>query len=179
VDILMTRASYRVLPVEPLTAEAFRPFGDVIEARTGGPHFPINGGRAERFHDLASVDTSEGRGRPVISVVRSQASSLPLELMLLERHLRGSQAFVPLSQAAFLVVVAPAGDAPAPEQVRCFLPAPGQGVNYARGTWHHPLIALSDGADFLVVDRAGPDGEIDCEETLLLGETLVVDNIRA
>jgi ureidoglycolate lyase len=151
----------------------------VIEARNDGHHFPINEGRAERFHDLAFIDSSEGRGQPVNSVARSQQSSRPIELTLLERHLRGSQAFIPLSQPAFLVVVAPAGDVPAVGQVRCFLPARGQGVNYTRGTWHHPLIALTDGADFLVVDRAGPDGEIDCDETLLLSETLVVDNIPA
>ena len=28
-------------------------------------------------------------------------------------------------------------------------------MNYARGTWHHPLLALQAVRDFLVVDRGG------------------------
>ena len=48
--------------------------------------------------------------------------------------------------------------------LRCFVCANGQGVNYARGTWHHPLLAIGAESDFLVVDRAGAPGEVDCEE---------------
>ncbi|MCI4428738.1 MAG: ureidoglycolate lyase [Burkholderiales bacterium] len=171
-------ATCRALRVEPLTAEAFAPFGDVIEARDAGKRVTINRGRAERFHDLAFVDASEGRGRPVISIVRSQPSPLPIRLTLLERHLLGSQAFVALPPAAFLVVVAAAGARPVIERVRCFLPASGQGVNYARGTWHHPLIALNAAADFLVLDRAAPDGEVDCEEWVF-DETLLIEDLGA
>ena len=37
---------------EPLTRENFAPFGDVID--TGGDnHYPINGGKTERYHALA------------------------------------------------------------------------------------------------------------------------------
>jgi len=169
-------ASHRSLRVERLTTEAFGPFGDVIEARDAGNRLTINRGRAERFHSLAFVDAAEGRGRPVISIVRSQPSLLPIRLTLLERHLLGSQAFIPLPPAAFLVVVAAAGAVPVMEHARCFLPSPGQGVNYARGTWHHPLLALNGVADFLVVDRAAPDGEVDCEEWVL-DETILVENL--
>ena len=40
---------------EPLTREAFAPFGQVIET-AGAAHYPINAGMAERYHDLATVD---------------------------------------------------------------------------------------------------------------------------
>ena len=169
-------ATHRALRVERLTAEAFRPFGDVIEARDAGKSLTINRGRAVRFPDLAFVDATEGGGWPAISVVRSEPSSLPLRLTLLERHVLGSQAFIALPPAAFLVVVAAAGAAPVIERIRCFLPSPGQGVNYARGTWHHPLLALNGAADFLVVDRAAPDGEVDCEEWVP-GETIWVEDL--
>ena len=36
-----------------------------------------------------------------------------------------------------------------------------QGVNYATGVWHHPLLALEGVCDFLVVDRAGPGPNCD------------------
>jgi ureidoglycolate lyase len=89
-------------------------------------------------------------------------------LRLIERHALGSQAFMPLALRRFLVVVAAAGPAPAPSQLRCFVARPGQGVNYAAGTWHHPLIALDEGGDFLVIDRAGPNAAADCDEHSLL-----------
>ncbi|MFZ2648709.1 MAG: ureidoglycolate lyase [Burkholderiaceae bacterium] len=170
--------THRALRVERLTAEAFLPFGDVIEARDAGNRRSINRGRAERFDALACVDATEGRGRPVISVVRSQPSPLPIELTLLERHVLGSQAIIALPPAEFLVVVAQAGAVPVIEGIRCFLAAPGQGVNYARGTWHHPLIALHGVGDFLLVDRAAAHGEVDCEEWLF-GETIVVEDLGA
>jgi ureidoglycolate lyase len=156
------------LPVEPLEAHAFSRFGDVIEAGRGGQHWTINEGFAERFDDLARLDTLRQDGRPVLSMFRARPRTLPLQLRLVERHLLGSQAFVPLRAQRFLVVVAPAGPAPTPTDLRCFMTRPGQGVNYAAGTWHHPLIALDAGGDFLVIDRGGPHASDDCEELSLL-----------
>jgi ureidoglycolate lyase len=157
------------LPVEPLEAHAFSPFGDVIEAGGSAARRTINEGFAERFDDLARLDTQREEGRPVLSVFRARPRALPLQLRLLERHLLGSQAFMPLLSQRFLVVVAPGGAAPALAQLRCFLARPGQGVNYAAGTWHHPLIALDAGGDFLVIDRGGPQPREDCEEHSLRG----------
>lgn len=161
------------LPVEPFEAQAFAPFGDVIEAAGARPHRTINEGFAERYDDLARLDTARQGGRPVLSVFRARPRALPMQLRLVERHLLGSQAFFPLHAQRFLVVVAPAGPAPTPAQLRCFITQPGQGVNYAAGTWHHPLIALGDG-DFLVVDRGGPEGSEDCEEHSLLEDDVWV-----
>jgi ureidoglycolate lyase len=156
------------LPVEALEAHAFSPFGDVIEAGGSGAHWTINEGFAERFDDVARLDTLRQEGRPVLSVFRARPRALPLQLRLVERHLLGSQAFVPMQAQRFLVVVAAAGPAPGPQQLRCFMTSPGQGVNYAAGTWHHPLIALDAGGDFLVLDRGGPNASEDCEEHSLL-----------
>ena len=69
---------------------------------------------------------------------------------------------MPLAPARFVVVVAPADAADPFAAARCFVAAPGQGVQYRRGTWHHPLLALDAVTDFLVVDRSGP--EVDCDE---------------
>lgn len=152
------------LTIEPLSAEAFRPFGDVIEASDTARHFPINDGYAERYHDLAQLDVAAQGGRPLVSIFRASPRQFPLQLALLERHPLGSQAFVALSGLPFLVVVAPAGAEPQLAQLRCFRAARGQGVNYARGTWHHPLIALQAPCDFLVLDRGGQAGDANCDE---------------
>ena len=149
------------LPVEALTRAAFAPYGEVIEADAAGA-IAINAGSAQRFHALAAVDTAHAGGHAVISVVRAQPRTLPFTVQILERHPLGTQAFVPLDPALrYLVVVASAIDA-AP---RAFLATHGQGVNYSRGTWHHPLLALDRVSDFLVVDRAGPGAN--CEEVQL------------
>ena len=49
----------REIFVQPLTREAFAPFGDVIETE-GAHRFPINHGMCMRYHDLARVETTGG-----------------------------------------------------------------------------------------------------------------------
>jgi ureidoglycolate lyase len=164
-----------VLAIEALSAEAFRAFGDVIEASDAVRHFPINDGYAERYHDLARVDVASSGGHALINIFRAKPRSLPFELQLLERHPLGSQAFMPLSPLRYLVVVAPAAEQPDLRNLRCFEAAPGQGVNYACGTWHHPLIALHASCDFLVVDRGGAD-DANCDVYPLTDSSLWIES---
>ncbi|MCX9154538.1 ureidoglycolate lyase [Niveibacterium sp. 24ML] len=145
------------LPVEPLNREAFAPFGDVIEASDAVRHFTINGGNTERYHDLARLEPGDD-GRMIVSIFRGQPRTLPFAITMVERHPRGSQAFIPLNGRDYLVVVA---TAPEPGALRCFLARGDQGVNYAAGTWHHPLLALDAVSDFLVLDRSGPGANCD------------------
>lgn len=150
----------RLLVPLPLTRESFDPYGDVIDAAVGDP-IEINQGTTERFHDLADVDVDAEGGRPLINIFRGAPTALPFDVRMLERHPLGSQAFVPMARARFLVVVAPPGDEPGPDELQAFVAKPGQGVNYARGTWHHPLLALDQPTDFVVIDRGGPGGNVD------------------
>lgn len=153
----------KTLRIEPLTRAAFAPFGDVIELE-GAKQIPINLGTTIRYHDLARVDVADEGGRPLVNLFRGQPRTLPFEVTMLERHPLGSQAFVPLTEKPYIVVVAPAGRL-APEGVRAFVTRGWQGVNYAKGVWHHPLIALDAVSDFLVVDRGGEGPNCD-EQTL-------------
>jgi ureidoglycolate lyase len=143
----------------PLTAEAFAPFGEVIEASERAERLSINYGSTIRFNDLAHIDVAEGGGHPIVSVFRAKPIQ-PLILKVLERHPLGSQAFMPLHGRPYLVTVAPAGELEL-ANVRIFRAGPGQGVNYAKGVWHHFLLALETESDFLVVDRAGPGENLD------------------
>jgi len=149
----------RTITVEPLTREAFAPFGQVIEI-AGARHYPINNGMTERYHDLARVELAGTNPRPLISIFRGQPYTLPLELRLVERHPLGSQAFYPLSDRPFLVVVA-LDDAGTPGMPRAFLTAPGQGVNIAINTWHGVLTPLGAVSDFIVVDRGGDGNNLE------------------
>lgn len=158
------------LPVEPLSRAAFAPFGDVIAADEAARHYPINEGTTERFHDLAQVDVCAEGGRTLINIFRARPRALPFAVDMLERHPLGSQAFVPLSARPYLVVVAPAGVLD-PDAVRAFVVEDGRGVNYARGVWHHPLLALGGVSDFLVIDRGGSGHNLD-EVTLPMPRVL-------
>lgn len=148
-----------ILRPQPLTAAEFAAFGDIIAP--GDASQLINRGTTRQFDDMARVDVATEGGRPRVSIYRVVPYALPLTISMLERHPLGSQLFMPLHGEPFLIVVARAGDHIDPANVRAFLGNGGQGVNYHRGTWHHPVIALRDPSEFLVVDRSGPGSNYD------------------
>jgi ureidoglycolate lyase len=152
----------RELTPEPLTAEAFAPFGKVIEASDTAVKLDINQGHAVRYDRLAQLDVADEGGVGAISLFRARPLA-NLVLKQFERHPLGSQSFVPLSGRPYLVAVAPVGDFD-PQGVRLFRAEGHQGVHYGKGVWHHFLLVLEE-SDFLVVDRAGPRDN--CEETEL------------
>ncbi|MCW3846639.1 ureidoglycolate lyase [Sphingomonas sp. LB-2] len=149
----------RDIAPEPLTAEAFAPFGSVIEASESAVQVTINQGHAVRYDRLADVDVADRGGTGVISLFRATPLDSPV-LKLFERHPLGSQSFMPLGGGPYLVAVAPAGDFDA-ASVRVFRAGAHQGVHYRKGTWHHFLLTLEAESDFLVVDRAGPGDNLD------------------
>ncbi|MCP1367724.1 ureidoglycolate lyase, partial [Halomonas sp. BBD48] len=108
-----------------------------------------------RYHDLARVETLGDEAHTLISIFVSQPVEMPLTLGFLERHPQGSQAFMPLHEERFLVVVAPPGESIDPQQVRAFVTDGRQGVNYRAGTWHAIQSVLDREGEFLVVDRGG------------------------
>ncbi|WP_110707186.1 ureidoglycolate lyase [Salinicola sp. CR57] len=144
------------LIAQPLSAKPFAPFGDVIDSR-GSESFPINNGRTRRHHALAKIEIVDTPSPPLISIFVSQPVTLPLEIELLERHPLGSQAFMPLHEERFIVVVAPPGDDIDPNAIRAFVTDGHQGVNYRAGTWHAVHSVLEKEGEFLVVDRGGAD----------------------
>ena len=154
------------LKPEPLTAKAFAPFGDVVEME-GAKHFPINQGFAERFNDLARVDVMAEGGSVNVSIVSAIVRAQPIGLKLMERHPLGSQIFYPLQDRPWMVVVCV--DPHDNKSFRTYMATGRQGVNYARNTWHFPLLVLDAGSRFLIVDRKGPGTNL---------EEVAIDEIR-
>jgi len=147
----MSVPAARALRPEPLTREAFAPFGTVVET-AGATAIPINQGTTMRYHALAEADPGPD-GRAILSIFVAMPRPTPVAITMLERHPLGGQAFMPLAARDWLVVVA---EAPETAQLRCFRATGYQGVQYKRGVWHHPLLVLEPHHAFLVVDRAGP-----------------------
>ena len=147
--------------IELLSSEKFIAFGDVIELRD--KPVLINKGFTQKYADLAKIDTTAEGGQVSVNIFRTNPQSLPFKIQLLERHPLSSQAFYPLSDQPYLVVVAPAGELDE-SKIRIFL-ARNQGVNYHAGTWHHFSLALNTVSDFLVIDRKGSGPN--CDEVFL------------
>jgi ureidoglycolate lyase len=147
------------LQIEPLTKEAFAAFGDVIEVE-GSDHFTINNGSTERYHDLAKVDVGD-KGRVLVNIFRAKPLEYPLNIRMVERHPVGSQAFIPLGNNPYLVLVASGQEVVSFETIKVFHATGHQGVNYYAGTWHHPVLALEAVSDFLVIDRGGEGNNCD------------------
>nr|WP_306120440.1 MULTISPECIES: ureidoglycolate lyase [unclassified Roseitalea] len=137
----------------PLTAAAFAPYGEVLEA-SGEADLIINQGNCGRWHDRAALDF-DPNGRAGISIFKARPRSLPYTLALFERHPLGSQAFIPMAASPYLVCVA-SDESDKPVAPRAFLASPGQGINIGRNVWHGVLTPLGEPGLFAVVDRIGP-----------------------
>lgn len=159
------------LDIKPLTKDNFAPFGDVISVQ-GSDHFLINDGSTERYHDLAKIELLND-GKPLINIFRATPLDYPLKVKLVERHPLGSQAFIPMNGGPYLVLVAPAGENVRPEDLEAFIATGDQGVNYHAGTWHHPVLAVNEVSDFIVVDRGG-DGH-NCDELFFEDDEIWLD----
>ena len=157
------------LSIEPLTKQAFAPFGEVIETKGVIP-LSINQGYAQRFNDLANIDVAAEGGQTNISWFVASLRPTPIAIRMMERHPLGSQLFVPLNGADWLVVVC--ADPRDETSYRAFAAKGHQGVNYARNCWHHPLLVGKEASPFLVVDRKGDGNNL---EEYWLDETMQLD----
>jgi ureidoglycolate lyase len=151
--------SVRALVPEPLTKAAFAPFGEVIETE-GAETRVINDGFALRRHALAGVEPGEG-GRAILSIFDATPRPFPIVIDMLERHPLASQAFFPLVERDWLVVVAEGEGAPDLATLRCFRATGRQGVNYGVGVWHFPVLILTEAQSFLVADREGSGSNLE------------------
>lgn len=147
----------RNLNVTPLNAAEFAPYGDVIEL-AGAPDKLINQGMCGRHHDLAKMDFSDGRAG--ISLFDAKARHLPYLVDMVERHPMGSQAFIPITQTRFLVVVAEDRNGK-PVNPKGFITQPGQSINLYRNIWHGVLAPFERPGVFAVVDRIGSGGNLE------------------
>jgi len=165
----MTGAS---IQSQVINKEAFAPYGELI-ACDGAMTYQCNQGRAIRYHDLLkNLDITDKSGKVGLSIYKSVPSPIPFEVEVMERHPLGTQAFIPMTkdhQSRYLVAVAPAGDFN-PALITAFIVQGQVGINYKKGIWHLPIVALDGDMDFLAIDRIGP--EKNCDEVIFSPDEL-------
>ena len=152
----MKREDVKEIFARPLSAEAFAPYGDVVEA-------PAQPGRA--YFESSIGNLRPGAEPKLWMLTKLPAAPLPLEFHSLERHEFSSQSFVPIEIGRWLVVVAPhaAQQGPAIDGVEAFLARPTQGVSYRPNVWHGALTVFDKPARlcvFMWLDSTAADEEI-------------------
>jgi ureidoglycolate lyase len=136
------------LEIEPLTAEAFRPFGSLFDAKR----------RPAERRTLIYDKGFDVDGKTIIGVIWQPVAELTFTQM--ERHFNITQAFIPMSGSPSVVAVAAPTDpenpedVPSPHRVRAFLIDGTVGFRYKVGTWHslERFILRPPGATFVIVN---------------------------
>lgn len=145
-------ATMQTLKPQHLTPQNFSNYGDVIETK-GHKGISINSGNCLRYHNLASLDMCDS-GVAGISLFDARPCPNPIKLAYVERHPRGSQAFLPTGTDPYLIIVADDADG-VPATPKVFKSSGYQGVNYHRNVWHGVLTPVVKQGLFVVVDYIG------------------------
>tara|TARA_Y100000590_G_scaffold84320_1_gene94209 strand:+ start:27 stop:524 length:498 start_codon:yes stop_codon:yes gene_type:complete len=142
-----------IIKPQKITRKNFKKFGDLISTRKIKP-ININNGYAKRFDNLCAINTSLKKGNTIMSIFSAKKRKFPMKIDMMEKHPLGSQAFVPMSETEFLVIVAPKSKKPNIKKIKSFIVPKQTGINYKPGIWHFPLISTKN-MNFLVIDRKG------------------------
>ena len=151
---------------QPLTAEAFAPFGSLaaIDA-TGGR--AVNQDRGRRIPSVTDLAHDAAAMRPVLDVYHLKPSPLPFTLACFERHVLTSQVFIPIRCGRLLLAVSPnnANGRPDVARARAFIAGGDTIIHYRAAVWHSPLIALDSPATLSMLMWEAGDAR-DCEEVI-------------
>lgn len=184
--------SARVVGVElqPLTIEAFSPFGfcglrpprppDWVAAgtRTGSGVREAEADEGPKVAELWRLgDLPYEAGLPYVGSVRYWNQGFFVSE--LERHLRETQTWIATAGSGALIVAPPSDRndaAPDPESVRAFLIEPGDVVGIAKGVWMCHFFPLGRWADYFVVTaRRDPEEDrVTVDLAITHGATLAI-----
>ena len=150
----------------PLTAEAFAPFGQVLQ---GG------GAASERREFAAAMHNGRPQARPNMTFMRIVPNTGPVTIAALERHPHSNQAFIPLNGTRQLVAVCPstADGKPVVSELKVFVAEGSQAINYDANVWHAPRTALGAPGEFVMF--RWDDGSAQDTELIELETAVVVD----
>jgi ureidoglycolate hydrolase len=152
------------LKLQPLTAEAFAPYGRMLDPRQ--PVFP---------------EVEPGEGRVAIELLKLKRPSNPRRISMMATHFSYNQTFIPVRGTMALVVAPPPRNRGAGhenydidyDRVAAFFVEPGQAAFIDKGTWHY-AVALGAECEFINVTRKNPG-----EGTSRIDDEMRMDKIPA
>jgi ureidoglycolate hydrolase len=147
------------LKVRPLTPEAFRPYGQVLESKQ--PVFP---------------EVEPGEGRVALELLKLKRPTNPRRISMMAVHFSYNQTFIPVRGTMALIVAPPPRNPDAGHdnyeidyaRIAAFFIEPGQAAFIDKGTWHG-VVALGAECEFINVTRKNPsEGTTRIDETMEL-----------
>ncbi|MBI3795590.1 MAG: ureidoglycolate lyase [Deltaproteobacteria bacterium] len=150
--------------IQPLNAEAFKPYGQVLQPK-----------------QLIYPESEEGRVAMEMLTVKYRSSAKKMDQFAI--HFSYNQTFIPVQGSLVLVVAPPPSNRDAGparydldyEKVAAFLVDPGQAAFIFKGTWHNAL-TLGSNCTFINVTRKNPGEGTSQVEVLAEGR---VDRVPA
>jgi ureidoglycolate hydrolase len=132
------------IKIQPLNAEAFRPYGQVLQPQ-----------------QLIYPETEEGRVAMEMLQVKYRPHAKRMDQLAI--HFSYNQTFIPLQGSLVLVVAPPPRNREAGadgyaldyEKIAAFLVEPGQAAFIYKGTWHN-VLTLGNACTFINVTRKNP-----------------------
>lgn len=141
-----------LLQIETLTKERFAPYGHVLMQDPGVS--PIKEG-PPLFSDRIPFAVDDGSPEFVFAVLHRRTFTFTE----MERHLKLTQGFIPISGGPAIITVAPPTDdsdmeaIPSPDSVRAFIMDRTTTVVLHRGTWHGMIFPLEPVFHYLLATR--------------------------
>jgi ureidoglycolate lyase len=192
----MSPAPFR-LAAQALDEASFAPFGEIIGPRSRPPvtnrdllarglvriEHPVPEDRIADFDVLDYWAPVAEISAETMKLGFLRPRMRALEVGWFERHLRGTQSFLPLGGGRSLFVLVPPNDpfdSPAPprlEDARAFVLDGTVGINLKLGTWHWTPFPLTEGASFaILVRRDAAADDLNMIDLLAThGRTIAVD----
>ncbi|MEM7776195.1 MAG: ureidoglycolate lyase, partial [Pseudomonadota bacterium] len=154
------------LLAEPISPEAFAPFGVVLAA-------PSELGRI--YYDQGLANTRRNASASISIAHIAEAQSMPITAVEMERHAFSSQSFIPMDVSRYLVVAAPhdVNGAPDAQRAKAFIVPGDVGITYGVDVWHHPITVLGRPGVFAV--QMWRDGTASDEEFVKLERPFRID----
>ncbi|NLW07998.1 MAG: ureidoglycolate hydrolase [Clostridia bacterium] len=148
----------RIIKVQPLTKEAFKPFGHVILRDPGVPPFKPT---PPQFIDRMPFEVDDGEAEFVYALLKRREFTFST----LERHIKVTQGFFPLFGGPAIITVAPPTDnndpeaLPAPDSVKAFLLESYTAFVLHRGVWHGTIMPLEESFGYILATRKATTDE--------------------
>jgi len=139
------------LIIKDINKDNFSQYGQLISTKDiiGNK---INTETTESFYDLVNIEILGDNKKCRVNIFKAKKRIFPIKINMLEKHPFSSQAFIPLQNTSFIVVVAPQSAIPNSNLIEAFKINSEEGINFKPKVWHFPLIAIEN-SNFLTIDK--------------------------